>query len=225
MLLVAATRAEIGPTLEYLAPYKVGSMGDHYVMGNLQVGLCISGVGLMATTYALTRAVPGDKYDLILQVGIAGSFDPALPLGETVWITTEMLGDQGAEDNGAYLDTFELGLAEPDAAPFENRALPTPHHEIHKHIRLPKVSGLTVNAVSGHMPTIDLRRSKYGCQVESMEGATLHYVCLQLGVPFAQVRTISNYVTPRDKNTWELGMAVKNLNEWLGGFLQEISAL
>jgi futalosine hydrolase len=55
-----------------------------------------------------------------------------------------------------------------------------------------------------------------------MEGAALHYVCLQLAVPFAQVRSISNYVTPRDKSLWKMKDAIINLNNWLIGFVEKL---
>lgn len=225
LLLVAATRAEIAPTLQKLEPHRVADIGETYLKGTLQVAVCITGVGLMAATYALTRALATGSYDLAIQAGMAGAYDPALPLGATVWVTTETLGDQGAEDNGAYLDTFELGLADPAAHPYDKGTLATLRPGVQHLIRLPEVSGLTINTVSGDTPTIDRRRAKYNCQVESMEGAALHYVCLHEGLPFAQVRSISNYVTPRDKSSWQMGPAINNLNDWLTGFLTDISVL
>ena len=45
-----------------------------------------------------------------------------------------------------------------------------------------------------------------------MEGAALHYVCLQQSVPFLQIRSISNEVGERDKSKWRMKEAVENLN-------------
>jgi futalosine hydrolase len=64
-----------------------------------------------------------------------------------------------------------------------------------------------------------MRADRYDCCVESMEGAAFHYVCLQEGMPFAQVRAISNYVTPRDKSQWQMKDAIVNLNKWVIGFI------
>ncbi|MFZ1371603.1 MAG: futalosine hydrolase, partial [Ferruginibacter sp.] len=48
--------------------------------------------------------------------------------------------------------------------------------------------------------------------IETMEGAALHYVCLQENIPFLQIRSISNYVGERDKIKWKLKEAIENLN-------------
>jgi futalosine hydrolase len=82
-----------------------------------------------------------------------------------------------------------------------------------------------VNTVSGSEPTIKLRSEKYNATVESMEGAAFHYVCLQEGVAFAQVRAISNYVMPRDKSQWQMKDAIFNLNNWLISFITEVESL
>jgi futalosine hydrolase len=46
-----------------------------------------------------------------------------------------------------------------------------------------------------------------------MEGAALHYVCLQTGVPFIQIRCISNYVGERDKSKWKFNEAFDSLTD------------
>ncbi|HNJ95959.1 MAG TPA: futalosine hydrolase, partial [Ferruginibacter sp.] len=59
--------------------------------------------------------------------------------------------------------------------------------------------------------------------IESMEGAALHYVCLQEKVPFIQLRAISNYVGERDKSKWKMQEAITNLhNELLKLLNQQI---
>jgi futalosine hydrolase len=56
-----------------------------------------------------------------------------------------------------------------------------------------------------------------------MEGAALHYVCLQENIPFLQIRSISNRVGERDKAKWEFKEAIKNLNKELAVLLKEIT--
>jgi futalosine hydrolase len=45
-----------------------------------------------------------------------------------------------------------------------------------------------------------------------MEGAAFSYVCLQEGVKFVQIRSISNYVEEREEANWDIPLAIKNLN-------------
>lgn len=208
VLIVAATEGEIVPL-----PASLKS-GD-------EVTRLITGVGMVATTYALTRHLQHNKYDLVLQVGVAGSFNPNIPTGSVVFVTADQFADLGAEDHDKYLDIFEMGLAGKNISPYTNGSLITPLLPVHEQIALPHVKGITVNTVSGNEQTIRMRVEKYGADVESMEGAAFHMVCLQENVPFAQVRAISNYVTPRDKSQWKMKEAVTNLHNWLGDFIEK----
>jgi futalosine hydrolase len=214
ILLAAATQAEIAPTIDWLRTQ------DASVQERIDV--LTTGVGIMATTFSLTQALHNGHYDFVLGAGIAGAFDRRLHLGECVIVLEEELGDMGAEDHEKFLDLFDLGLQQKDDAPFINGRLhfeyggePSQFH----HANRRSVRGLTVNTVSGSAPTIAARMARYGAQIESMEGAALHYVCLKMGKPFLQLRAISNYVTPRDRAAWKIGEAVAALNaqlvEWL----------
>jgi len=221
LLIVSATEGEITPLLQYLRKTWESPTLNRFINYNTEINICITGVGMVATTYAVTKALH-QSYDLVLQAGIGGSFDKNIELGEVVFITSEQYGDLGAEDRGKYLDIFEMNLLGADAHPFTGTKLQTPLLPIHEKIKLKQVSGLTVNTVSGHEPTIKLRNERYASDVESMEGVAFHYVCLQENVPFAQIRSISNYVAPRDKSTWRMREAVINLNNWLIDFIEAI---
>ncbi len=212
MLLVAATESEIGIFQNYLAlPENAG----RYAITTL-----ITGVGSIATAFAVTRALTQNTYDFVLQAGVGGSFNKALALGDLVLVTTEKYGDLGAEDHDTYIDIFDMGLIAADVVPHSGGLLKTPLHPIHDTIKLQHASGLTVNQVSGNEKTIAHRSTTYKCDIESMEGAAFHYVCLQMEVPFAQVRAISNYVIPRDKGQWQMKDAIVNLNKWLIAFVE-----
>lgn len=209
LLVIAATEAEIGP---FITKIRDG----HFPV--IKVTTLITGVGTLATAYALTKHLQQHRCDLVIQAGVGGSFDRDIKLGDVVFVTSDRYGDLGAEDHDDRLDIFDMGLVAKDAAPHKAGLLVNPLSAIHEKIVLPHVTGLTVNMVSGNERTIQYRMSRYGCQVESMEGTAFHYVCLLEQVPFAQVRAISNYVIPRDKSQWQMKDAIINLNNWLIGF-------
>jgi futalosine hydrolase len=219
LLIVAATEGEIRPlpTSPKPRPTDRRSGGER----SYNVDTLITGVGMVATTYALTKHLQHNRYDLALQIGVAGSFDRDLVLGQVVFVHSDRFGDLGAEDHDNYLDIFQMGLLK-NGTPFTDGWLNTPILPVHEKISLPKVTGLTVNTVSGNDCTIKNRSDKYGAATESMEGAAFHYVCLQENVPFAQVRAISNYVTPRDKSQWKMKEAITNLNNWLIEFVDAL---
>ena len=53
-----------------------------------------SGVGMMATSFSLTKLIMEEKPDLILQVGIAGCFDTSIELGKIVVVNKEIDGNR-----------------------------------------------------------------------------------------------------------------------------------
>lgn len=220
LLMVAATEAEIGPLLEYLNNAWTKAESNSYTKNTDLIDICITGVGMLATTYAITKTLLAKKYDLALQAGICGAFDRQLKLGELVYISSEQLGDIGAEDHENYIDVFDMGLSGKYIFPFINAELIAPKLSIPLIDKLISVSGLSVNTVSGNEQTIKKRIDKFDCQVESMEGAAFHYVCLNENISFAQVRSISNYVEPRDKSKWKMKEAIISLNKWLVEFVE-----
>lgn len=220
LLFAAATAAEIQPCLDTLQSRSVAP--GVFQCGQWEVTVCITGVGLMAATYSLTRALTGRHYDFVLQAGIGGSFGLQRSLGSVVVVGTEALGDLGAEDHANFIDIFTLGFVQPDEPPFSGGKLVNTMSGIPFPLDLPVVDGLTVHTVSGSAGTIAARLARHTVGVESMEGAALHYVCLQLGVPFLQVRAISNYVTPRDRASWQIGKAIGAINNQLVTWLDAL---
>src|SRR5690606_15152098 len=104
-------------------------------------------------------------YDLVVNVGIAGSFDRNMPLGSVVQVVSDCFADLGAEDGDAFLDIFRLGLAEPDAAPFREGRMQNDFRVS----GLPAVRGITVNMVHGGDERIERTRSLFPAEIESME--------------------------------------------------------
>src|SRR5687767_15726296 len=99
VLLCAATEMEIAPTIQYFTSQQ---------RGNVEV--VITGVGLMTSTYALTRSAAIHQPDLIIQAGIAGTLDLKMPLGTVVTVKHETIGDLGVQENGHFHSLFDLRL-------------------------------------------------------------------------------------------------------------------
>ena len=85
------------------------------------------------------------------------------------------------------------------------------------------MKGITVNKVHGNAQSIEKTIQLHQPQTESMEGAAVFYACQQLNIPAMQIRSISNYVEPRNRESWQIGLAVKNLNDWLIEFINKFS--
>ena len=171
---------------------------------SLMVHTAVTGVGLLPSTYAIMQLIARLKPDLIIQIGIAGSFNPTLVLGTAVTVRQEMLADMGVYETDGYHDIFELGLAEKNMPPLEQGAIVNHHDYLIESASLPVVSAVSVNEISTSTEKINVFAEKYKADIESMEGAALHYVCAMQQIPFIQIRGISNLVGERDKTKWKI---------------------
>jgi len=220
LLIAAATPLEIAPLIAHLAPYRVEERPESYNTGPDQISVCITGVGSAPAAWAVTRALMARSFDVAIQAGIAGSFDEAIPLGEVLRVRSDCFSDLGAEEGDRFLDIFEMGLQDPDAPPFTGGRLVAPEPSCRLAASLRAVDAVTVSTVTGRASTLERLSSRYHPVMESMEGAAFHYACLQAGVGFVQIRSISNPVGVRDKSRWDIPLAVERLNAFLIRLIQ-----
>ncbi|MBR9922832.1 MAG: futalosine hydrolase [Bacteroidetes bacterium] len=212
ILLVSATPFEIMPTLEWLEK-EAEKSGDRFKIGGIEIVPLITGVGLVATTFHLGRRVLSESYDLLIQAGIAGSFRRDWEKGRVFQIVSERFGDLGAETaEGGFLDLFEMELESPDGPPFSDQKLKQPEPVLSF---LPTAEAISVQKVHGSTKSIEVIQKKYDPDLESMEGAAFFYVCLQQQLRFLQLRAISNYVEARNRENWDIPLAIGNLNQVL----------
>ena len=195
ILLIAATVQEIEP----------------FTIANSQVDVLITGVGVPSTIYHLQKRIQQVDYDCIIQAGIAGTFTNDVELGKVVLVEQDCFADLGIEEKGIYNPIFNTSFANKDAFPFTNGWLINLNEALLKS-SLPKIKALTVNKVSDNELQKQQFISTFNAVAESMEGAALHYVCLQEKIPFLQLRSISNHVGERDKTKWKMKEAIENMN-------------
>lgn len=178
------------------------------------IDLLITGAGIPATIYHLQKRLHQIDYDLVIQAGIAGSFDDNIQPGQAVLVQQDRFGDLGTEEKENFKSIFEAGLADENEFPFESGWLINKSN-IPGLSPLPKVKAVTVNKISDSILQKQQLISLANPQIESMEGAALHYVCLQENIPFIQLRAISNFVGERDRTKWLMNEAIENLNNEL----------
>jgi len=184
-----------------------------------------SGVGMLASAVSLTRLLYDERPDLVIQAGIAGTFDTTMQLGKVVVIKEEYLGDTGVEEEGKWKDIFDMKLEKHNYPPFERKRLPNTWLDKFNLLKLPEVTAITINEISTDKDRIQQLMKKYEPCTESMEGAALHYTCREMNIPFLQVRSISNYVGERDKTKWEIRLAIDNLNATLLKYVDRLYKL
>ncbi|MCC7465620.1 MAG: futalosine hydrolase [Saprospiraceae bacterium] len=214
LLIVAATPFEIAPLKTWIDAQFQQKTDSVYQNGSLTVQLLVTGVGVTATAFHLGWLLSREKPDWVINAGIAGAFSPNLPLGTVVQVVQERFGDLGVEESdGRFTDVEEMGL-------WPYALMSNPHPPLPS---LTTCKGLTVHKVHGSTASIELIRTKYpDAEVESMEGAAFFYACLAAGAHFAEIRSISNRVEPRNREAWELPLAINNLNKVLIQILETI---
>jgi futalosine hydrolase len=158
---------------------------------------------------------------LVIQAGIAGSFTEKYTLGETVIAFQDTFGDMGAEEKENLSTIFDMGLANKDEFPYKNGWLVNPNDYLQQS-SLKKAIAVTVNKVTDNPLQTKQLLLKFTAEIESMEGAALHYVCLQEKIAFIQLRGISNYVGERDKSKWKMKEAINSLNKELAKVFEEL---
>jgi futalosine hydrolase len=178
--------------------------------------LLTTGVGMVATAYALGRELASNRYDVAINLGIGGSFDRSIALGELVEVTHDTITELGAEDGDNFLPIAQLGFGE---GSFKATKMLT---DIYAKTTIYQAVGITVNTVHGNDTSIHKLLDRHSAQIESMEGAAFFYACREAGVPCMQIRAVSNYVEKRNRDNWQIGLAVKNLNTFAVDFLRAL---
>ncbi|WP_406824811.1 futalosine hydrolase [Pedobacter sp. KACC 23697] len=205
ILVVAATKAELTFFYQHF------NLPDSDFVESKNFDLLITGVGMVATAFALGKHL-SSKYSLVVNFGIAGCFDRNMALGTVLNITEDTFAELGAENGDEFLTIRDLGFGENHYTSQTNKS-----------INLPKAKGITVNCVTGSEKSIKNLISRLNPTTESMEGAAVFYACKQLNIASLQIRSISNYVEPRNKDNWKIGLAIKNLNDWAIAFIGEMN--
>lgn len=155
-------------------------------------------------TYALTKKSVQGGFDLVLNVGIAGSLNEEMQLGTVVAISEDRFQELGVEDGADFIPADKLDLIK------SNEVVP-----MNPLIRHPftLVKAISVNKVHGDDETILNLKSSCDAQIESMEGAAFYYVCNQEGLKCLQVRAVSNMVERRNRLAWDIPLALDALSD------------
>ena len=209
ILLVSATEAEIAPFAAMLEKFNP--------VAPYSVEIRVTGVGIPAAVLKLTKQLSGSPYDLILNVGVAGTIDSKIDVASLVWVTQDEFYDWGAEDRADFVSIFNLGLLHQDDFPFNSgKLMASKLPAFAQENSIPTVNGITVMRVHGHADSIEVLHERCEhAQVESMEGAAVFYTAAHFQTPCVQLRAISNRVEPRNRAAWKLGDAIELLNNQL----------
>ncbi len=211
LALIAATKSEVDPFCHH---FSITPNASFKLVEEHEIMVIVSGPGIPNTLMAmLTHPLLGEA-DLLINVGVCGSFERHISLGTIVEIYKDRFGDLGAETaDGNFIDIFEMGLEDKNITPFRDGWIHS-SHQIQR-MDLPRKSGITVQKVHGNPTSINRISEKYCPETESMEGAAFFLVAHKLEKPSLQIRSLSNYVEPRNRDNWQMETAISMLNTYL----------
>jgi futalosine hydrolase len=192
ILLIAATHFEIEPLIS--------------LCKNCEV--LITGIGIAASMYSIQKKLMQASYTMAIQAGIAGEYRTTVPLSQTYFVQKDCFADSGIYYHEKFTSLADAGLQNPNEIPYTNQWLLNPH----TYTNLQKVNAATVQAINTNPQYIQALQQKWNAQIETLEGAAMHYVCLQNNTPFIQIRSTSNYVGERNKANWKIKEALENLH-------------
>jgi futalosine hydrolase len=207
ILIASATSMEIAPVVAAFGGARPDPLCRGIRHAGHEIDVLVTGVGMVAMAAWCARVLAEARYDLALNLGVCGSFDRAFEPGTVVHVVSDRIAELGAEDGDAFLTIEELEL--PGRYDFEN-AVPPANETLRA---LPAVTAITVNTVHGNPRSIAAAVRRFKPQVESMEGAAFMCACLMHGIPFAQVRAVSNMVETRNREAWRMSEAIASLGK------------
>ena len=220
-------RMEVSETDHPLArPWHLGSLCGRSVL------LIEGGVGQVNTASSLTLALTRHDPAMILQFGVGGAYARSgLEVGDLAVASEECYGDTGVLTPKGWMDLEGMGFPMLPARTDDHGR--TPGKPLYNRIPLDSVrtgqihrcleSGpegrssyrvatgpfITVQQCSGVRAAGDTLADRYGGICESMEGAAAAHVAEANGIPFVEIRGISNRVVDRDLSQWDLPLAIR----------------
>lgn len=178
------------------------------------VGMGKTNAAQGATALLETRAVRG-----VVGFGIAGAYPGSgLETGEVALASEVVYADEGVDAPAGWLSTQEIGiplLEHGELRRFNHfpldPALVDRARDALGAAGIPVRVGLalTVSTCSGTAARGAELARRFGALTEGMEGAALAHVCALYGVPFLEVRGISNPVEDRDLSRWRIPEAAR----------------
>jgi futalosine hydrolase len=185
----------------------------------LKISFHATGIGMLASGVKLTQLATSYQPDLIIQIGIAGSYIKTEPLGKIWVVTSETIADLGVREKGVFTDLFDSQLIKENEAPFKKRKLINQGIKKVNLLKTDTAAGVTINEITTSAKRIKEIIEAHNPVLESMEGAALHYVGGITKTPFMQIRAVSNYVGERNKAKWKLKESIDQLEAYVLTYL------
>ena len=236
ILIIAAMPMEtalLESTLENSS--RKNSAGFEYLegkLGNLNIIVCVSGVGKINAASATAALIEMFNPGLVINTGCAGAYiGSGLSIGDLAVASEEVLADEGVIVPTGWKDLIFMDIpALVHGGRQHFNIIPLSQSASEKAMQLADCCGVfmmrggfaTVSTCSGTRRRGEELVGRWNVIAENMEGAAVAQVCLRYGVDCLEIRGISNMVEERNMKKWEITLAVEAVQRFVLKYLEEI---
>lgn len=221
--LVASVALETEPVRRRLHDMREVTIGRkpawEGMLASRPVLLMAGGMGKTNAAQAVTALAEAREIAGVVAFGVGGAYPGSdLSIGDVALASAEVYGDEGVAAPEGWISTEGIGIPLLDGGrgPRFNE-LPLPADRVRRAAATLVSAGVpfgvgpfvTVSCCSGTAARGLELRERFGAICESMEGAAAAHVALIYGLPFVELRGISNHVEDRDLAGWRLAEAAE----------------
>ena len=201
-----------------------------------QVVLCAGGIGKANAAHAASIMITKFFPEALLIFGVGGAYaSSGATRGDIAIATKEIAGDEGVQTLEGFRDTEFIGipLAENKGTKYYN-AFPAPEALLTRtqdilsvssaEVRMHAGTFVTLSTCTGTSARAEELEKRYQGLCENMEGAAAAQIATLHGIPWLEVRGISNLVEDRDRNTWDIPGAARIAQKAVQGILEQWNA-
>jgi futalosine hydrolase len=227
LALVAALPGEGDRLLAQLGVTQSVSLGNLQIHRSERAGkealVAFSGLGKVNAAATVASILTRFPVSRLWMWGSGGAYPQSgAEPGGLALASEEILGEEGVATLSSWqpLDAIGIPVAETSTGPIFNR-IPVDQSALAQaralldHRQAARLaptlhvgSFVTVSAASGSPARARLFRERFGALCENMEGGAAAQVCLNHGVPFLEIRGLSNWAGDRCKPRWRLREAL-----------------
>lgn len=215
----------IGETLPGHPAFYAGAVaGGRVVLGT-------SGMGKTNAAHAVTILIERFSPSCIVNFGIGGAYPSSgLGVGDIAVAEKEVYADEGVLLKDG-LHSFEItgipllkvrGRKYFNEFPADKRLTKQALKAASSTAHCKSGIFLTVSACTGTGKRAAELAGKFGPICENLEGAAVAHICRIYGVPFVEIRGISNIVEDRNMKKWEIKTASENCQKAVLHFLETL---
>lgn len=224
-VLIARYGARQHPSTLPLNIHDIQIGGKWILLANTGIGKALAASSTTALIHAFSPA-------MIINTGCAGAYaGSGLETGDLALATCEIFADEGVETPEGWQSLEKMGISlRGKNGPGFGNEIPLSAALVGKARRIATRDGfkfkagkfLTVSTCSGSSTRGAVLIKRYGGVCENMEGAAVALTASLYGIPFLEVRGISNIVEDRDLSRWDIPLAVASASNFIEQFLESV---